>query len=133
MKMKRFLTVVISAFLFLNCSELNSGSKHEIKFADGRKAEVTLDFVKESKEKEILHVTFTKDEQVIKIADADQEVNEIWPQVQSEAEKKEINEALIKYVFIAEFEEASRKPVYQILLYDAERIENGSWKIVRVN
>lgn len=133
MNMKRLLILVFSAFLFLNCSEVNSEAKREIKFADGKNGEVSIEFVKESEKKEILQVTYTKDQQVLTIAEADKEVQEIWSQVKSEAEKKDINEALIKYVFIAEFEEATKKPIYQILLFDAERIENGSWTIERVN
>lgn len=133
MKMKRLLILVFVSFLFLNCAENNLEAKREVKFSGGNKGEVSLDFIKGTNGKEILHVTYTKDKQVIKIADVDKDVEEIWSQVKGEAEKKDVYEGLIKYVYVSEFEEGSNTPIYLILLFETERIENGSWTINRVN
>ncbi|MCB1025193.1 MAG: hypothetical protein KDB79_12430 [Acidobacteria bacterium] len=131
--MKRFLVIVIFVFLSLNCSRSNLGIKREIKFADGRKGEVTVEFKRDSAKKEIIDLTITKDEQVIKIAEVEKEVQQIWSQIKDEAENKDIAEGLIKYVYIADIDEKTKKPIYHILFFEAERIENGTWEITRVN
>ncbi|MEZ5345658.1 MAG: hypothetical protein R2681_08905 [Pyrinomonadaceae bacterium] len=131
--MKKLLILVLSSFLLIACKGTGNETKRQINFSDGRKETVSIAFVKGSDERVVQHVTYTKDERVIKLADADKEVQEIWSQVENEAEERDIREGLIKYVYAADFDEAANKPLYRILFFEAQKIENGSWVIERVN
>ncbi len=129
--MKKFLVLVLATFIILGCQ--GKSSEQDIRFSDGATGKIELETKQESKNEKVLHVTFTNDKMVVKESTVEKQVEEIWNSVKVKAESQEIDEGLIKYVFLADFDEEHQKPIYQILLFETTKFENGNWKIRKIN
>ncbi len=129
--MMKFLGLILAVLIIYGCQ--GKSSEQEIKFSDGETGKIELETKQESKNEKVLHVTFTNDKMVVKESTVEKQVEEIWNSVKAKAESQEIDEGLIKYLFIAGLDEEHQKPIYQILLFETTRFENGNWKIRKIN
>lgn len=128
---KIFLAVV---FLSLTgCNSLNQATSKTVLFSDGKTGEVTFEIVAESNNDRILTVEFIQDEAAIRESEVYGKVSEIWDTLKVEAENEKIDEGLIKYGFLSDYDERKKRRVYEILLFEAVRAENGRWTIRRVS
>ena len=126
--------VLIVAFVFLlGCVGQNVETTKEIKFSGGKTGNVTFEKVKESENETVFHVNFQNDEKVIKESTVEKQVEEIWEQMKAQAEKDDIEEALIKYIYLFDFDDEHQKPIYKIILFEATRSEQTKWKIRKVS
>ena len=110
--------------MLIACAE----NQKELKLPDGKI--VTIETVKESENDTVLHLSYKNEQRVRKESVVNKQVWDIWSQTRSEAEKHEIKEALIKYIYLSGFDE---KPIYKVILFEATKTENGSWTITKVN
>jgi len=126
------LVLIIVAIVLIACGNSET-SRKQLKLSDGKAGEMDTEAVKESESEEVLHVTFKIEELIAKESTVDAHIKEIWGSAKSEAEKKNIDEGLIKYVYLVDFDEEHNKPIYKIILYETTKIENGNWKIKQVS
>ena len=125
--MKKWILII--SMLFLACS--GPVLKKQITFSDGKAAEIEIEY--EETPERIVHVTFKNDEKVIKEKTVFKQVEEIWKEARTEAEKENVEEGLIKYVYLSDFDEEKKKPIYKIILFEATKTESGTWTIRKVS
>ncbi len=130
--MKKIFVLILFSGLSAGCTATNPVTEKTITFSDRTSAEITFEIVSESKEDRVLNVGFIQDEMLNRESEVNARVHEIWNNVKIEAEREEIDEGLIKFVFLSDFDEIKQKPVYGVLLYEAVRTENGRWTIRKV-
>lgn len=129
-RMRRIL-VFSFAFLFLN----SCGSFHyqkSIDLGDGRIAEVFFETDKTASGEEILLVEYTNAGFVRKEAQVESDVLKIWEAVQREAEKRNIEEAVIKYRYQTGEVNGEGKKIYEGLLFTADQTETRKWSVRKV-
>ncbi|MEZ5426753.1 MAG: hypothetical protein R2747_10835 [Pyrinomonadaceae bacterium] len=82
----------------------------------------------------VLVVDYKTDEKVVTEKNVETEVSEIWDAVKDEAEKLDIDQGIIRYKYFSEEKIEDGKPVklYAGLIFTAEKIENGTWKIDKI-
>lgn len=127
-----FRNLVLFSTILIAVSGCGTGNRSEVtaKLGDGTEAIVYLE--EESVDGgKLLIVDYKRDKARRKEADVDNDVERIWESVRPEAEKRGFAEALIKYRQPNPDSEDSG--TYTGLLFEAERIENGTWKLKRVN
>ncbi len=120
-----FLLVV----LFLSCS--SQITKKQVIFSDGKAGEIEI--VVEKEPEKVLHVTFKNDGKVVREKEVFDQVEKIWEAAKTEAEEKEIKEGLIKYIYLSDFDEKKKEPIYKVILFEAAKIESGDWTIRKVS
>ena len=85
-----------------------------------------------NKGEKIFVVEYKNNEKHIKEIIVEKEVQEIWEKVKKQSEKLNLDEAVIKYEYLIG-KNKQGEPVYEGILFNAEKIENGTWKITKVN
>ena len=131
MKMKVFVLLLSSFFIFTGCTGKNPDIRKQITLSNGKTVEVILE--KQTDPEPILSVDIKADEIVFREDQVEKEVLEIWSQLESEAEKKELDEALIKYRFKTDHISDKGKPIYGGLIFEATKIRAGKWRIKSVS
>jgi hypothetical protein len=129
--MIRYFVLVLGFIILGGCG--NFQFQKTIQFKDGHTASVSYEIQTTDAKEKILFVEFRNERPVRKESVVEAEVLEIWSEVRSEAEKQNIEEGLIKYWFLTGNTDEKSKRVYQGLLFTADRRENGSWSIKRVD
>ncbi len=129
---RKIVLLVISIFIF-GCSKQNLNNEKVIKLSDGKNIKINLEIKEIEDGQKGLLVEYKNEEKVIKENTLEDEVLEIWKAVESEAEKLEVEEGVIKYSYRIGNKKDTNEPVYEIKLFSAEKIENGTWKIRKVN
>ena len=129
---RKIVLLVISIFIF-GCSKQNLNTEKVIKLSDGKNIKVNLEIKEIEDGQKGLLIEYKNEQKVIKEKTLEDEVLEIWKAVESEAEKSEVEEGVIKYSYRIGKKKDTNEPVYDIKLFSAEKIENGTWKIRKVN
>lgn len=136
--MKRKIVLLAISILIIGCSNqtFNNGefnNEKVIKLSSGKTINVKLEIKEiEDGEKGLL-VEYKNDEKIVKVKTLENEVLEIWKAVEPEANKLEVEEGVIKYSYLIGKTKDTNEPVYEEKLFSAEKIENGTWKIRKVN
>jgi hypothetical protein len=131
--MKRKIILLIICIFISGCLKTDSEKEKLVKFSNGKRATVNYEFKDVPDEKSILIVEYRNNENIIKEKTVEDEVLEIWKAMEEEADKSETEEGIIKYVYLAGKSEKTKKDVFRTLLFTTEKIENGTWKIQKVN
>ena len=133
--MSKKIIILLLSILTLNCALENSQNKKIVNFSSGKTGEVFFEKQTSPENEPILIVDYRTDEQIIREETVETEVLEIWKEVRDEADKLELNEAVIRYKFFGEekIENGRSVKLYTGLLFTAEKRENGSWKIDKLN
>lgn len=128
----RFISIALIALLITACTQTASTDGTDLTLASGKKVTVFLDEQTVDEEK-VLVIDYKMEAAPRRFADIDDEAEQIWQAVKPEAEKRGLSNALLKLrVPVPEKAEDGAKK-YEGLLYEAEKIENGSWKLKKVN
>lgn len=124
-----FLSVTI---LFTACASSLDLTERTIEIDKGK-------FVRISVEKDVvdgehlLIVDYLDDTPRRTGSERDKRVQSILEELKAEAESGGYENALIKYRYLSGEQNEKKSAVYKGLLYEAERREDGSWKIRKVN
>lgn len=129
---RKFILLVISIFI-IGCSKQNLNDQKVIKLSNGKTIRVKLEIVNIEDEKKGLLVEYKNEEKIIKEKTLESEVSEIWKTVEDDADKLEVEEGVVKYSYPVGKKKDANEIVYEIKLFSAEKIENGTWKIRKVN
>ena len=129
--MKKEIFLIILLIFFLSCTQSNF--EKEITLSSGKKISVSFKKMVIDNNEPILSIVYKTDERKVREDSVEKEVLEIWSGVKEEAEKLDLKEALIKYSFFAGEKTKEDKIIHHILIFEASKIENGSWKIRKVN
>lgn len=127
----KVLFLIISVFLFSCTGKIEN--KKQVNLSTGKKIEVNFEKQIHEERGAILFVDYRNEERVIKEKKLYDEVTEIWNGVKEEADKDELTEALIKYSYFTGNKKDSGEKEYASILFNAEKIESGSWKLIKVN
>lgn len=132
--MFRKTIVLILSIFAASCASDNSANKKIVNLSNGKTAEVFFEKQISPENEPVLVVDYITEEQMVREKEVEAEVLEIWNGVKDEAEKLELGEAVIRYKFFSGQETENGKPVklYTGLIFTAERIENGNWKIDKI-
>lgn len=128
-KMYRLRVVALYFLILANCA--NFQSQRTIKFEDGRSATVYFEITESDAGEKIFVVDFENYRTVRRVSEVEKEVVEIWRQVRKEADKADLEEGVIKYSFPTGAKNAEGKPIFEGLIFTADRKENGEWSIKR--
>ena len=130
MALRKLLISALLATVFAGCELTGDGNEINVRLEDGRSVTVYLE-EETFQEQKILVVDYRSDTVVRRENDVEREVNRIWETVRSAADERGYAEALIKYR--QPDPDADGSGEYAGLLFEAEKIENGSWKLRKVN
>ena len=72
-------------------------------------------------------------ERILKEEKVEEQVLEIWKKLETTANMRELDEALIATKYFIGKDEKTGKDNFQHFLFEAEKIENETWKIRKVN
>ncbi len=131
--MKRIFLLLILSIFVINCANNNLEIEREFTTKDGKKILVTIEEKEVRKNEKILVAEYQIDERILKEETVETHTLEIWKDMESLADEKELNDGIIKSKYLIGKDEKSNKPVYEEFLFEAEKIENGTWKIRKVN
>ena len=116
-----------------SCSSKEAGGSFSVKLSSGETVSYFID-VEEIGGQKILVVDHLSIKTALSESRVEQEVHEIWKSASAEADKKSIDEALIKYRYPVSAESSDQdEKNYRGLLFEAEKLENGTWKLRKVN
>ncbi len=133
MKRKIFLLAISISILIFGCSNQTFNKEKTIKLSSGKTIKVKLEIKDIEDGRKGLLIEYKNDEKVIKAKTLEDEVLEIWKAVEEDADKLEISEGVIKYSYLIGKTKDTNEMVYEEKLYSTEKIENGTWKIRKVN
>lgn len=127
--MKRTLTVFLLCFMTC-CSLSDNANTVDVKFGSGKSGKVYLEQTTVDGERSLI-VDYLNKSTVRREEETDRQAQDIFEAVRSEADRRGVETVIIKYRF-REPGKQSNEP-YAGLLYEAEKIENGTWKLKKVN
>jgi len=129
--MRKAILSVLLVFMAA-CSQQDNANKRSISLTSGEKGTAFLEEQTIDDER-VLVIDFRSDKKPNRESEIDQMAQEIWAGVKGEADARGIDNALIKIrVPLPESGNDSAKQ-YNGLLFEAEKIENGTWKLRKVN
>ncbi len=131
--MKRIILLLTLSIVLISCSKKVSDNKKEITFSNGQKVEVNFEQKEAGKDLKVFVVEYQNESRVLKEETVEKQVLEIWKNLESEADKTDLDEAVIKTKYFIGRDEKSGEPIYEDFLFTGEKIENGTWKIRKVN
>ncbi|MGI8670233.1 MAG: hypothetical protein ACR2J3_10375 [Aridibacter sp.] len=136
--MKRKIFLLAISILILGCSNqnINNGkinNKKIVKLSSGKTIKVKLEIKEIEDGAKGLLIEYKNDEKIVKVKTLENEILEIWKVVEEDANKLELKEGVIKYSYLIGKTKDTNEPVYEEKLFSAEKIENGTWKIRKVN
>lgn len=117
------------AIIAVGCGYMVDNGGFNVKLDDGTPATVFLEteFVEGQT---ILVVDYLSGTPALREDEVEKTVKAIWTSVEPEAEKQGLSEALIKYRYPDPEGDGNE---FLGLLFEAEKMENGTWKLRRVN
>ena len=117
----------------MSCSNQNSFNEKVVKLNTGQTIKIDLQIKENELGEKVLLAEYKNSEKIIKEKKIEDDVLEIWKNVERKADDLELNEGIIKYSYLIGKTKDTKEPVYDIKLFSAEKIENGTWKIRKVN
>jgi hypothetical protein len=125
---------VLSMLLFLMaaCSQQDTANEKNVTLSSGEKGTVFLEEQTIDDER-VLVIDYRSDNKPSRESEIDQMAEDIWSGVKGEADARGLQNALIKIrVPMPSTGDGSARQ-YNGLLFEAEKIENGAWKLKKVN
>lgn len=129
--MKKTIALII-LLLFTSCSLFTDENRKTVNFSSGESAEIFIEEDTAGGER-VMIVDYRTDSKVRKEEEIEKQVGEIWKSVAGDAERRGFANVIIKYRFPSDRIHDQDEDVYSGLLFEAEQIENGTWKLRRVN
>lgn len=131
--MKRIFIGLILFIFLVSCEKNNFGNEKEIKLSSGKTLKVLIEKKETSNNEKVFVVEYQNDERVLKEENVEKEVLEIWKKVENEANQTDSTEGIIKASYFIGKDKETNESQYEIFLFNAEKIENGTWQIEKVN
>lgn len=131
--MKRISLLLIILIISINCVGNNSEFEKQIELSDGKKVSVNLEEKEIEEGEKILVVKFQIEERILRHETVDKQVFEIWENLEKLADGKDLRDGIISAKYFVGKAEKNGEPIYEDFLFEAEKIENGTWKIIKVN
>lgn len=129
-----YLLIIISVFI-ISCAANKNENQKFIKLSSGKTVETFFEKHTSPETETVFLVESSTDEKILKEETIEKDILEIWSEVEKIADEKELNEAIIKYRFVIEDLDEKGEPEkhYIVKIFTAEKIENGKWKIDKIN
>lgn len=132
--MLRIILLLILSVVLINCTTVKDKDEKILKLSSGKTVEVLYEKHTSPETGMVFLVECLTDEKIVKEETVEKDILEIWSEIENIADEKELDEAIIKYRFIVEDlnekGEAHNDPT--IIIFTAEKIENGKWKIDKI-
>lgn len=132
--MGKKLILLTFSLLLAGCALFGPRNQKTVNLSSGTTAEVFFEKQLSPEKEEVLVVDYKTDLKVISEKTVERDVREIWDAVEVEADRLSIVEAVIRYRLLEgeEYENGQTVKKYTGLLFAAEKIENGTWKIDKI-
>lgn len=130
---RKICLLVLSIFIFSCVGNEFPMQEKSLELSNGKNTSIFIQTKDISENEKILVIEYQVDEEVIKEETIENDVLKIWKQVETIANEIEIDEAIIKSKYFIGIGEKTKKKIYKDFLFEAEKIENGTWKIRKVN
>ena len=128
----RFISIALIALLIAACSQTVSTDGTDLTLPSGRHVTVYLDQQTLDGE-DVLVIDYKMDRAPRRVSDIDAEAEQVWEAAKPEADKRGFSNALLKLRVPVPGQSEGSVEKYDGLIYEAERIENGRWKLKKVN
>lgn len=131
--MKNWIIKLLFIVSFLGCSTRIEFSDSKLELSNGN----TITFSAIEKEivegERVLVVELVNEDGALKEDTVEKEVYEVWKTVEQKANEAGIEESVIRASYFIGKGEKSGERKYEEFLFNGEKIENGTWKIIKVN
>jgi hypothetical protein len=125
--------IALALFLIVAACGLQTGSAEKnISFSSGSLGKVFLEEQNIDGER-VLVIDFKSDKVPASGSEVDKMAEEIWSGVKPDADRRGFENALMKIRTPARDSVEGNANQYNGLLFEAEKIENGTWKLKKVN
>lgn len=116
------------------CSAKTEKFPYELFLRSGKSVEISVDRKNSPDQPKTLIVEISTEKKLIKEAELDEDVQEIWAKLEPTADTEEFEEAIIKYRYLTEDlnDTGELEKVFVISIFSAEKTENGKWKIDKI-
>lgn len=131
--MRRIICLLAISIFIYGCSQSEKNVEKTLKLSDGKNVVVSIYENEASENEKDFVVEYQVDEETFKDEKIENDVLVIWKQIENIANMKNFEEAIIKTKYFVGIGEKSKKKKYKGFLFEAEKIENGTWKIRKVN
>ena len=131
--MKRIILLLTLSIFVMNCVGNNSEFEKQISLSDGKSISINLEEKKIEKDEKVLVAKYQVEERIFKHETVDKQVYEIWRILEKIADDKNLEDGIVSAKYFIGLDEKSNERIYEDFLYEAEKIENGTWKIIKVN
>lgn len=126
--MIRFLALIVAFSLLANCDSFQY--QKTVELDQGKKVLVSVENRVTDSGETILVVDYASEESPLKEKKVEKDVLAIWNQVRSEADEREIVEAVINYRYRTRDESGTKR--YEGILFTADKKETGDWSVRKV-
>ncbi len=127
--MRIVLVFIFSFFAF--CSGIEESKS--IALSNGNFEKIFYYFENESEGENKMVVTYRTEESNLRIETVESDVDLIFEAIKLEAEKNDIQEILVNFEHPSGFDKQAGKPVYDVIITEASRGEDGKWSLIKVN
>lgn len=132
--MIRKILLLILLLNVVNCSKKEISNEKLVKLSEGKVFKINFEPRKtETGENGLLVVYRSAEKRILKEKEIESDVLKIWQAVEPDAEKLEAIEGLVRYAYPVGETKDTKETVFEEKLFSAEKIENGTWKIRKVN
>ncbi len=131
--MKQLFFILTISFLFGGCFSSELKKEILVELSNGKMIKVSIERKEIIKSEKVLVVEYKNEEGVLKLETVEKEVLEVWSNVEDEANKIGVEDSVISAGYFIGKGEKSGERKYEEFLFDGEKIENGTWKITKVN
>ncbi len=132
--MLKFGLIAFVILVFFGCYSKIDNQPKEVLLKSGKKVEISVERKLLPDQPKTLIVEISTDQKLVKETELEQDVLEIWSEIENRADDEEIEEAIMKYRYLVEDlnEKGELEKVFVISIFSAEKIENGKWKIDKI-
>lgn len=133
-KMVKIILLITLSVFFINCAAEKNSNQKTINVSSGKTIEILFETHTSPENGTVFLVECATAEKIVKEETIENDILEIWSQVEKIADNQELNEAFIKYKFEVESfnEKGEPEQISTLALFTAEKMENGKWKIDKI-
>jgi hypothetical protein len=125
--MLKFVIFPFVIILLFSCSSKTDSESKEVLLKSGKKVEISIDRKLLPNQQKSMIVEISTDQKLMTETELEQDVLEIWSEIEKTADEEEIKVAILKYRYLVGDlnEKGELEKVFIISIFSAEKTENG--------
>lgn len=132
--MRKFLIYFFIVFGIVLSACWTDQNGKTVKLESGKTVTISFDEQKADEKVTKIAIDAVTTEKLKTDNELEKDVKEIWESVREKVELKELDEAIVRYQYTADYVDENNDPekVFVVSVFLAEKIENGTWKIDKI-